>query len=415
MNTLKNKNKWQYLIILLVATLLVACESEKYLPTTVRSEPEVSISQITEPTADLSSSISDFSLLSQYQFKNLPHLYITVDPVIPPFYSKILSIRPEIIGNDLSNRKTNLVTDDYEFLERDPNLTWSSNYDKAIFVNMDGLHLFSSESDEFINLYSESFVHLPIFWNSDDSRLIYTIDNGRAFSGDVFLLNSDTREGKQFGFPENMMPGILGWIDRENILLTVNESGRKPGLQKMDLMDRKLIILNIINGNSTEIDFSGNWYYSEGWRLSPDGKNLFFRAYPKAPDSFEEKSAYILNLQTNFIEILDLPEGEFKWLPNSEDFLLIDYGFDNSAQITWNIDRLPRQSFSFKEDAAISSLLITPDGNGAVVFLTNKIYQSEQPFGYKAIFVTIDGRQNQFLIPGLNAEDWKVVFASWGE
>ena len=134
MNTLKNKNKWQYLIILLVATLLVACESEKYLPTTVRSEPEVSISQITEPTADLSSSISDFSLLSQYQFKNLPHLYITVDPVIPPFYSKILSIRPEIIGNDLSNRKTNLVTDDYEFLERDPNLTWSSNYDKAILI-----------------------------------------------------------------------------------------------------------------------------------------------------------------------------------------------------------------------------------------------------------------------------------------
>ena len=415
MNIFKCTRKRQYLIFLLVAILLIACETEKNIPTTVSSEPEKLISQIAETTAAPSLSIGEASLLSRYQFENLPHLYLTVDPVIPPFNSKILSISPEIIVNNLYTRKTNLVSDDYEFLEREPNLTWSSNFEKAVFVNMDGLHLYSYESNEFTNIYSKSSVHLPIFWNSDNSRLIYTIENGRGFSGDVFLLNSDTRDGKRYEFPENMMPGILGWIDRENILLTVNESGLKPGLQKMELLDRNLIMLNTMNGDSTEIDFSGDWFFSEGWRLSPDGKKLFFRTYPNAPDSYEKKSANILNLQTNSVEILDLPKGEFKWLPSSEDFLLIDYGFDNPAQITWYINRLPRQSFGFEEGAAISSLLITPDGNGAVVFLTNKIYQSDRAFGYKAIFVTIEGRLNQFLIPGLNAEDWKVVFASWGE
>ena len=355
MNIFKCTRKRQYLIFLLVAILLIACETEKNIPTTVSSEPEKLISQIAETTAAPSLSIGEASLLSRYQFENLPHLYLTVDPVIPPFNSKILSISPEIIVNNLYTRKTNLVSDDYEFLEREPNLTWSSNFEKAVFVNMDGLHLYSYESNEFTNIYSKSSVHLPIFWNSDNSRLIYTIENGRGFSGDVFLLNSDTRDGKRYEFPENMMPGILGWIDRENILLTVNESGLKPGLQKMELLDRNLIMLNTMNGDSTEIDFSGDWFFSEGWRLSPDGKKLFFRTYPNAPDSYEKKSANILNLQTNSVEILDLPKGEFKWLPSSEDFLLIDYGFDNPAQITWYINRLPRQSFDFEDGAAISS------------------------------------------------------------
>ena len=414
----KLKIKTLIITFLLAAILLVACEADKVIPTTVSIKPEISTTQVTKPTADLSSSLGEFTTPSQYRFEKLPQLYLTVDPVIPPFYSKLYTFSPEIIFDHLSTQKTSLVSDDYQFLERDPNLTWSSDYEKAIFVNMEGVHLFNPDSNQFDILYSDSFVHLPIFWDSDNLQIIYTVDNGRAFSGDVYLLNSETKDGKRFEFPENMMPAILGWIDEQTILLFLNESGLKPDSQKMELINRRLYTMNVKDGILTEVSLSSDWLHTEEWRLSPDGKNLFYRTYPNAPDSYEEKRANLLDLQTNSVEILDLPEGDFKWLPNSQGFLLIDDGFDNPANIIWYMNWIPMQAFNFEEGSAISSLLITPDSDGAVVFLTNSFgYQfgSEQPYGYKAFFITNDGGQDNFLIPGLNSEDWKVVFTSWGK
>lgn len=418
-----NDRRLYSVIFLLILFFLVSCEAEQdsanllfSTPTRISSPTLVPASlSVATPTSKLNPD-KDSVTTDPSVFENLPKLYLTIDPVIPPFNSKLISLNPATLVNYIPPQKANLLSDDYNFLGRDPNLTWSPDYSKAVFLNYDGVYLFSPDTSQFSPIYSDRFAHLPVFWNYDNHNLIFVVDNGKEFSGDILLLKSDGSVARRFEFPVNWVPRLLEWIDEQTALTYIDIVGAIIGSQKMGLIDRKLYKLNIQDGTTTEVKLSDSWLLTEGEQLSPNGKSLFFRSNISAPGSNEGQRANLLDLQTNTVEILDLPEGEFKWLPDSEGYLLIDRGLDNPEQILWFKNGIQVQNIAFETGSRISSILLTPEGDGIIVFLTNYDYfQPENLFGYKGFFIMSDGSKRELTIPGLDSADWRVVFTSWGQ
>ena len=287
-----NDRRLYSVIFLLILFFLVSCEAEQdsanllfSTPTRVLSPTLVPASlSVATPTSKLNHD-QDYVTTDPSVFENLPKLYLILDPVIPPFKSKLVSLNPDTLINNIPAQKANLISDDYNFLGRDPNLTWSPDYSKAVFLNYDGVYLFSPESSQFSAIYSDRFAHLPAFWNFDNRNLIFVVDNGKEFSGDILLLKSDGSVARLFEFPVNWAPRLLGWIDEQTALTYIDIVGAIIGSQKMSLIDRKLYRLNILDGTTTEVKLLDSWLHTEGEQLSPNGKSLCFRSNTSAPDS----------------------------------------------------------------------------------------------------------------------------------
>jgi len=402
--------------IVFIAITLAACSYRKnnLIPTvTMSPDPTLIVEMGISPDESPRILSPEISSLATTVF---PTLYLTLDPSIPPFKSQMISID---LNSILSGKfvETKIISADSEFLGRDPNLMWAPDLSKAVFVNMNGVYLFDPETKLFSDLPPIPFHQTSVFWNIDSLRFAMVVDNGKEFSSDILMMDSRSGHLERFVLDANRIPTVLGWKDSQNLILFIEEFGFPNKTEKEKIIERNLLVLNVGEGSFAEILPNKNWLRTEGWELSPDGKKLLFCELLSTPEDIPECKTQLLDLNTLEGREIVTKQGIIEWV-NLEDIVVynnVGYGADH-ASLTWIKNWLEIQHVSIDATCEITEVLVTPDGNAVVIFLSVfSLNNPGVPTGYKAFFITRDGQQKEFIIPGISSTDWTVQHATWGK
>ncbi len=340
-------------------------------------------------------------------------LYLVLDSYIPPFKSQFMVIDFNLLISESQTEPTIISTDD-EFLGHTPSLDWDSTFSKAVFFNHTGLHLFDSKNNTFLELPKIPFHHLPVYWNKNDSTIALTVDNGKYFSANVLLIDISTKNLKQIDLPENSFPFILGWLDNNNLLVCIDEFGTLDSTTKMEVINRKMSILNTETIKFTEIYQEKDWLATGFKLLSPDGEKLLITEFQTESNNLLHEKIKILNLHNGCVEEKNIEPGIIKWI-DLENILVYTRGeADDKPKVTWYKNWHLEQSISFPDNFIITEALLSPDAEFLIVFLSGATRDfSGESIGYKIVIIDQEGNMKERLIPGFDQSDWVVNFASF--
>lgn len=408
--------KYQYKLIFTILLLcLIGCSYDNKASEVELQTHEVAIDQLKVPgieTARTQNLTTPENIESTYEI--LPKLYLTLDPSNPPFKSKLISIDLKLI---LSKKpaEMNYISEDFEFLGRDPNLTWAPDLSKAVFVNMNGVYLFNPVSKQFTSLPTIPFHQTSASWNRDSLHFAMVVENGKAFSSDVLLMDASTGVEKLFSFDAHRFPTILGWINAKDLLLFEDELGLPKDARKVEILERRLFALNTLDGSLKEILPNTEWLNSQGWKLSLDGNFMFYRQLTREDDVTQVNQAKLVDMTALKEQDISVDQGFIEWVNSNEIVVYYTEPYDSFLRVAWFQHWVKVLEVKIEGKYKVTEILPTPDGKAVVVFLTEIRSQPGVLRGYKAIFLTKDGQQEEFLIPGFTSTDWIVQFAAWGK
>lgn len=346
--------------------------------------------------------------------EGFPRLYLILDPAIPPYNSQLISIDLNLIlSGNLG--EVDVISADSEFLGRDPYLTWAPDKSKAVFVNRNGVYIFDPETKQFTKLPDIPFHQTSVHWNVDSLRFAMVVENGKQFSSDVILMDSQSGLIKSFNLDAYSVPAVLGWKDNQTLIVSIKELYLPADTQKLEVTKIGLFALDIGNGYFTEILPDKNWLNTEVWDLSPDGKALVFREFMSKEEDTLVYKTQIIDLTTLEVRELITTQGIIEWF-NLEDIVAYNMGFgEEDGRLTWIKKWLEIQSIGIERSANITEVLVAPDGKSMALFLSTINTNTGIETGYKAFIITQAGQEKDFMIPGISSSDWVVRFAAWGQ
>lgn len=317
------------LLILLVASLLVACGSETTLPTPTQ-----------QPPGDPPAGISTVSLTGS--------IVVPLDPNGGDQY-RLYLIGPE------NSEPQKLTPEDTEIVGGETAPDWSSDGQRVVFVGYvgDGVNLFTIKADgsDLSNLTNIAGHVTQPRWSPDGNQIVYI--NSDDGSTNIHVMNADGSDQRQLTSeredthspiwsPDGSQLAFLRtvFVDSESGPDPTEEQGQGESMGLTAAEGEFETTVFVMRSDGTDRRALTTVQFAEGLQWSPDGRQLAFTSY----SSFRENQhAQVINLDGSDQRTLDngtVSSSLPRWSPDGLKMsaVITDPGGSEAAVVVMNAD-----------------------------------------------------------------------------